>query len=342
MSAARTIRLGLHSFSLEQHFLHKPGFDAFAFLERADAWGMAGVHLSINGYNFRCAGGTDPGRLAAIAEDAAERGMFMETDTSGTEPGHLAAMARAARQLGADCLRTYTRHKGNPDAVAAATVADLKAAAPRIADEGVTLLLENHGDFTGAEVTHIIQAVDHPAVAALYDFGNSMNVVEEPMEAARAMAPHVRSVHLKDHVVVSHEGQPLVVGVPIGAGHVAIADILSLLIGASGLERVCIENCYGYTAPLTRNAEKLAAAATSRTFAALDGPFDPAVVLLDADALRRSDPDALFNLEEAAVARGIAHVRQILRDQGFAPVLNGRGGIYRRGADELAFDSRHF
>ena len=54
MSGARTIRLGLHSFSLEQHFLHKPGFDAFAFLERADAWGMAGVHLStFEGSEFR-------------------------------------------------------------------------------------------------------------------------------------------------------------------------------------------------------------------------------------------------------------------------------------------------
>ena len=172
MSTNRVVRLALHSFSLEQHFLHKPGFDAFAFLAQADAWGMAGVHLSMNGYNFRCAGGTDPGRLAAIAGDAAARGMFVETDTSGTDPEHLAIMARAARQIGADRLRTYTRHKGEPDAVAAATVADLKAAAPRIADEGVVLLLENHEDFTGAEVARILEAVDHPAVAELYDFGN--------------------------------------------------------------------------------------------------------------------------------------------------------------------------
>lgn len=342
MSAAHVVRLGLHSFSLEQHFLHKPGFDAFAFLAQADALGMAGVHLSINGYNFRCAGGTDPGRLKAIAQETAGRGMFMETDTSGTDPDHLAVMARAARQLGADRLRTYTRHKGKPANVAAATVADLKAAAPRIADEGVVLLLENHEDFTGAEVSRIVEAVAHPAVAALYDFGNSMNVVEEPMEAARAMVAHVRSVHLKDHVVVNHDGAPLVVGVPNGAGHVDIAAILALLIDEGGLERVCIESSYGYTAPLTRNADKLAGASASRTFAALEPPFDPAVVLLDADGLRRADPDALFNLEQAAVARGTAHVRKLLRDQGFAPVLNGRGGVYRRGADELAFDARHF
>jgi len=342
MTLARTIRLALHSFSLEQHFLHKPGFDAFAFLAHADALGMSGVHLSMNGYNFRCAGGTDPARLAAIAADAAARGLFVETDTSGTDPDHLAAMARAARQIGADRLRTYTRHKGSPAEVAAATIADLGAAAPRVADEGVTLLLENHEDFTGAEVAAILDAVDHPAVAALYDFGNSMNVVEEPLDAARAMARHVRSVHLKDHVVVHQEGQPLVVGVPNGAGRIDIPAILGLLIDEAGLERVCVESCYGYTAPLTRNAERLAAASGSRTFGAVEPPYDEATILLDAAALRRADPAALFNHELAAVARGAAHLRGVLRDLGFRPVLNARGGVYRRGSDELAFAARHF
>lgn len=342
MSASRTVRLALHSFSLEQHFLHKPGFDAFAFLAQADALGMSGVHLSMNGYNFRCAGGTDPARLAAIAQDAAARGMFVETDTSGTDTDHLAAMARAARQVGADKLRTYTRHKGSPEDVASATIADLKAAAPRVADEGVTLLLENHEDFTGAEVTAIVEAVGHPAVAALYDFGNSMNVVEEPLDAARAMVRHVRSVHLKDHIVVSHEGAPLVVGVPNGAGRVDIPAILALLIDDGGLERVCIESSYGYTSPLARNTEKLAAVSTSRTFAPVEGPFDETEVLLDAAALRRIDPAALFNNELGAVARGIGHVRGVLRGLGFGPVLNARGGVYRRGPEELAFAARHF
>jgi sugar phosphate isomerase/epimerase len=339
----RTVRLGLHSFSFEQHFLHKPGFDAFAFLAHADELGMAGVHLSINGYNFRCAGGTDPGRLAAIAEDAAGRGLFMETDTSGTDPEHLAAVARAARQLGADRLRTYTRHKGTPEDVVAATVADLKAAAPRVADEGLLLLIENHEDFTGAEVARIVEEVDHPSVAALFDFGNSMNVMEEPMAAARAMARHVRSVHLKDHVVMQTEdGTPLVVGVPNGAGRIQIAPILALLIDEAGLERVCVESSYGYVSPLARHAERLQEAArASATFAPFDGPFDPAIVLLDPAALRKADPSALFNYEAAAVARGVGHVREVLRGLGFHPVLNARGGVYRRGGGELAFAARH-
>jgi len=340
----RTVRLALHSFSYEQHFLHRPGFDAFAFLDRAEELGVAGVHISINGYSFRCAGGTDPGRLAAIADEAEARGMFVETDTSGTDPDHLAAMARAARQLGADRLRTYTRHKGSAGEIVAATIADLRAAAERVADEGLMLLLENHEDFTGDEVARILDAVGHPAVAALYDFGNSMNVMEEPMAAARAMAPYVRSVHMKDHVVAREgDGAPQVVGVPNGAGNIDIPAILAFLIDEAGLERICIESCYGYVSPLVRHAGRLAEASRkSGTFRVLNGPFDEAMVLLDADRLRRSDPAALFNYEQAAVARGVAHARGVLRALGFDPVLNARGGVYRRGTEELAFAARHF
>ncbi|MBC6441459.1 MAG: hypothetical protein GDA49_13870 [Rhodospirillales bacterium] len=51
------------------------------------------------------------------------------------------------------------------------------------------LLFENHENFIGAEVAGILDAVGHASVGALYDFGNSMNLAEEPMEVARAIAP---------------------------------------------------------------------------------------------------------------------------------------------------------
>lgn len=71
------------------------------------------------------------------------------------------------------------------------------------------------------------------------------------------------------------------------------------------------------------------------------GHHDRAIALRDIDNLRRSDPDALFDLEEAAVARGVACVRQTLSDLGFRPRINGRGGEYLRGKSDRAFSSRH-
>ena len=336
------VRIGLHSFSFEQHFLHKPGFDAFAFIDRAVELGVAGVHISMNGQNFRCAGGTDPVRLEAIAEAAGEAGLFVETDTSGTDPDHLAQLARAARQIGADKLRTYTRHTGKMADVVKKTTADLKRAAARVADEGVLLLLENHEDFTGAEVTRILEAVDHPAVQALYDFGNSMNVVEEPLAAARAMAPFVRSVHLKDHVLVEDERGATIVGVANGTGSIDIAAVLSYLLTHAPIERICVESCYGYCSRLTRNLGALPAAKRKhKTFKPVRAPFDPGHIQLDAAGLRAADPEALFNYEAAATTRGIGHLRDTLRALDYQPVLNSRGGVYRHGTGGLAFDERH-
>ena len=338
----KTVRIGLHSFSFEHHFLHKPGFDAFEFIDRAVELGVAGVHISMNGQNFRCAGGTDPGRLAAIADAAADAGLFVETDTSGTSPDHLAQMARAARQIGADKLRTYTRHTGKPASIAAATTADLRNAAARIADEGVVLLLENHEEFTGAEVATILDDVAHPAVRALYDFGNSMNVVEDPMVAAQAMAAHIRSVHLKDHVLIEEEDGPQIVGVPNGTGTVDIQGILGFLLAHTPLNRVCVESSYGYCSRPIRNLDALPAAKDQiATFHPLKPPYDPGHILLDAAALRARDPAALFNYETAATARGVGHLRRVLGNLGFQPLLNSRGGVYQRGTNNLAFDERH-
>ena len=341
MSGASTVRLALHTFGYEWRFRHGPGFDVHAFLARATDLGMAGVHISLNGFGFRCAGGTDPERLRAIGADAADRGLFVECDTSGTDPDHLAALARAARQIGADRLRTYTRRKGEPAEVVEATARDLKAAAPRVADEGVLLLLENHEDLTGAEVARVLDEVGHPAVAALYDFGNPMNVGEEPMDAARAMAPHVRSAHLKDHIVTrGGDGSPIIVGVPNGAGRIDIPAILGFLIDEAGLERICIECSHGYVSPIARRVGPLDDA-PGATFEIVEPPHDPAVALIDDEGLRRADPAALFALEQAAVARSAAHTRLVLRGLGFSPVHNSRGGVYRRGPDEVAFADRH-
>ena len=51
------------------------------------------------------------------------------------------------------------------------------------------LLLENHEDFTGAELTTILDAVEHPRIGALYDYGNSMMVGEEPAAALDGSSP---------------------------------------------------------------------------------------------------------------------------------------------------------
>ncbi|NJM92450.1 MAG: TIM barrel protein [Rhodospirillaceae bacterium] len=153
---------------------------------------------------------------------------------------------RVCANLGAEQLRTYMRHAGSVTETIARTIADLRVAGPIFERAGVRLMLENHEDFTGAEMATILSAVDHPWVGVLYDYGNSMMVGEEPMTALAAMLPYVRSAHLKDHACrVSTAGERRIVGVPIGSGVLPIAEATRTLV-AAGLDRIILSSVWGY------------------------------------------------------------------------------------------------
>ena len=254
------IQLYLHTYSLRFHLAHQPGFDVFAFIERAAAEGFVGVCLSANDAYYRHLGGKEPARLTAIRTHLQANNLACDVDTSGTEPTHLRTMLHIAQAVGAKHLRTYTRYSLPSAQLVAQTVQDLRAIAPLAADLGVRVLLENHEVMTGEEIVAVVTAVNHPHIAALFDYGNSQMVMEEPMAALAAMAPISRAAHLKDHVILRAEASPngrlSVLGVPIGAGHLPIIPLTQGLLEA-GCTRIAFENSWGYYAPV--QAERLTA-----------------------------------------------------------------------------------
>ncbi|MFQ5774875.1 MAG: sugar phosphate isomerase/epimerase family protein, partial [Kiloniellaceae bacterium] len=296
-------------------------------------------HISLNDANYRWLGGISPDRLRAVGDAIRANDLFVEIDTSGTDPDHLIKLLDAARALGADRLRTYVTVRGSPEEKASTTVSGLRAAAPAAADLGIAILLENHEDFTGREVRRILEQVDHPSVGAVYDFGNSMMVLEDPMAAAQAMAPFVRSVHVKDQIVAvgrdRAEGadatDAFVCGVPIGRGNIEIEPILGYLLETTNLERVCVQSVYGYRAPFTRNCRRLAdAEARFPAFAQTALSPDESICLGETEALARIDPGRLLNYELSAVALGVGKVREILANLGFRPGSSGQRGKYEQ------------
>ena len=70
--------------------------------------------------------------------------------------------------------------------------------APRVADAGLELALENHQDFDSDELLEIADASgDH--VGLTFDTGNPLAVGEDPVAFASRVATRVRHVHLKDY-----------------------------------------------------------------------------------------------------------------------------------------------
>jgi sugar phosphate isomerase/epimerase len=245
----KDIELHVHSFGLRFHFKHQPGFDVFRFIELAAEQGFSGVNISANGPRFRDLGGTSTQHFESVRAKLTESGLKAELDTSGTSPAHLIEMLHVAAAVGADQLRTYTRYSGDEEELIERTVRDLEEVAPAAEELQINILLENHEDFRGSAIAEILGRVDHPRIRALFDYGNSQMVGEDPIEALEAMAPFTSAVHMKDHVVVEHNNALYVQGVVMGSGNLPVSEMTDHLYG-TGLRRFCFENVWGYAAPI--------------------------------------------------------------------------------------------
>ena len=305
------IDLSIHSFSLWHHFVHVPNFGAIAYADLAEEFGFTGINLSLNNPDYRHLGGRETWRMDALRERLATSKMSLEIDTSGTEPAHMRELLDVANRMGATSLRTYTRHSGSVAEMMQKTADDLKQVVAHADSLGVTIVLENHEDFTGPELASIVESVNHPRLKILYDYGNSQMVLENPERALDATLPYVHSVHVKDHVMVKaeHAGQLTVAGVPMGDGFLPIEHLTKRLID-QGLRRLTFENVWAYSAPIRQGREVLDGVVLGEgSFRYAEPPFDPALLILD--QTKHSGPE-LVALERAALERGVASFKATL------------------------------
>lgn len=308
--------LFLHSYSLRFHYLHQPGFDVFAFIRRAVADGFDGVNINLNATRYRHLSGDSPEHIAAVRRALDEAGLKRDIETSGTDPAHLQQLLDVARKLGANNLRTYTRHHGSTAEQIALTARDLRTAAPLAERAGVAILLENHEEFTGGELVDILRAVGSDWVCALYDYGNSQMCMEDPLDCLAAMLPYIRTAHLKDHMMLraadAPDGRLRVMGVPIGEGNLEILETTHRLM-AAGVPRVAFENVWAYSAPVQRpDRDGLLGRGV---FAYVDPPFDPAHCAPDPNAL---SPEQRVAYEDQALSRSLAWLRRHFQEAGLS------------------------
>jgi sugar phosphate isomerase/epimerase len=282
----------LHSFSLRHHFACQQGFGIFAFIALAREQGFDGVTISADGPGFGHLGGTDSRHFTAVRDALIAHELGVEVETGDTRPQHLHLLIEVAAALGADCLRTRTRHRGAADDRLQHTAADLRIAAERAKIAGVSIVVESHGDFLGRELAELVQRVDSEFVRALFDYGNSQMLGEDPLVALQAMLPVVGAVHVKDQLVVSEADELRVQGVTTGDGALPVEDITGRLYTA-GLGRYCLKNTWSHVARLQQHPARL--------------PNTPSFTLHDRRASvdgTRLDPAAAVAGEWLALQRG--------------------------------------
>ena len=100
--------------------------------------------------------------------------------------------------------------------------------APRAADEGLTLAIEDHQDLGSEELVAIAEEAGSN-VGVTFDTGNPFAVGEDPVEFARRAAARIRHVHLKDYrAQFTRQGFRLV-RCAVGDGCVPFEEIAAVL-----------------------------------------------------------------------------------------------------------------
>jgi sugar phosphate isomerase/epimerase len=95
--------------------------------------------------------------------------------------------------------------------------------------------IENHADYRSGDLLQLLEMVDRASLQIQLDTGNAFAVAEEPVDAARALAPYVVSTHIKDMTIrpltdpARHGEWCKVLGSGIGEGDVDIPAIARIL-----------------------------------------------------------------------------------------------------------------
>lgn len=108
----------------------------------------------------------------------------------------------------------------------------LKREAPKAADAGLAVAIENHQDLGSEELLAVAEEAG-PNVGIALDTGNPFAVAEDPVAFASRVAPRIQHVHLKDYVSqFTSEGFRLI-RCPIGDGCVPLREIAAVMLGES-------------------------------------------------------------------------------------------------------------
>lgn len=98
--------------------------------------------------------------------------------------------------------------------------------------QGIRLAIENHQDFTLAELETLIENVDSPFLGLTFDSGNCLRILDDPIKGLERIGDKVYATHIKD--IRLQKGMPadmwqFFACVPAGQGVVDLARIIEIL-----------------------------------------------------------------------------------------------------------------
>lgn len=208
-----------------------PGFkDATELISHCASIGAGGVQVGVNGWAKDFS--------AKVRSTREKAGLFLEGSISlpSTE-SDLAAFETAvvgAKEAGATILRTVCatgrryevfKTKEEYESFRVKSVSVLQLVEPVMKKHRVKLAVENHKDWRATELRTVIQQLSSEWVGVTLDFGNSIALMEDPMEVVNTLVPYVMSTHVKDMGVEEYPDGFLLSEVPLGEGFLDLVKI---------------------------------------------------------------------------------------------------------------------
>lgn len=147
-----------------------------------------------------------------------------------------AAWLSTAAALGHRRMRIVVAHPHlRPDDGGAreveASVPALRRLVAAAEEGGVVLAVENHADLTAGQLAWLIEEVASPSLAACFDVANAVRVGDDPVDAARTLAPFAVAAHVKDLSAAPWHPRSGPTSVPLGTGMMPLDAVLAELAG---------------------------------------------------------------------------------------------------------------
>lgn len=241
--AAGHLGIGMHSYG-EQWKLAKETperarfHDALTFLEYAHSLGAGGVQVAI--------GARDGDYTKRLRSRTESLGVYVEGQASlprdENDVARFEAEARAAKDSGATVMRTAMlsgrRYETFDSAEAFKRFAtqswkSLTLAEPVLKKHKLRLAIENHKDWLVEELLGQLRGISSEHIGVCVDVGNSIALLEDPMEVVEAFAPFAVSTHIKDMAVSECAEGFLLSEVSLGDGFLDLRAMIATLRRAS-------------------------------------------------------------------------------------------------------------